>query len=271
MSAKAGQCSATIGARRLSIKMGQPKIGIFSFTSCSGCQMEILDLEEELLTIAKLVDIAYFPMAQEKNKDGPFDVVFIEGSIISEEQEKELKEIREKSKVLVALGTCATAGGVQSMKDLMDIEKAEREVYHRNLNTRFVYGIDNFVKVDYFIRGCPPVKEEFVSMVLDLARGKKPRQKEDPVCVECRKKGNRCMLLDKKPCIGPITYGGCDALCPSDRIACYGCRGPLADANVSAEANMLKNLGFKKEDIGLLFEKFAGTSKVLKEYGKDKP
>ncbi|MEM2918151.1 MAG: oxidoreductase [Candidatus Altiarchaeota archaeon] len=248
-------------------KLGRkPKVGIFSLTSCEGCQIRILDLEENLLDIFSLVDIVNFHLTKGKNEEGPFDISFVEGAVVRKDEIEKLKEIRAKSKYLIALGTCASYGGVPSIKDFGFAEEIEKEVYHDPSfldSLENVYGIGHYVEVDYYLRGCPITKEEFLKVLKYLLIGNIPRNIEYPVCFECRMKENKCFLVQEKNklCMGPITFGGCDAPCPSAGTPCYGCRGPLDDANVDALVDLFKDKGFSREDIERMFIKFAGTSK----------
>lgn len=247
-------------------KLGRkPTVGIFALTSCEGCQMRILDLEENLLDIFGLVDIVNFHLAKGKNKEGPFDVSFVEGAVVTKKEIEKLKDIRQKSKYLIALGTCATYGGVPSIKDFGFAEELEREVYHDPSfldSLENVYGIGHYVEVDYYLRGCPIDKDEFLKVLKYLLIGNIPRNIEYPVCNECRIRENKCFLVqDKKLCMGPVTFGGCNAPCPTNSIPCYGCRGPLDDANVDALVDVFKNREVSRDDIERMFIKFAGTSK----------
>ncbi|MCX8147431.1 MAG: oxidoreductase [Candidatus Woesearchaeota archaeon] len=247
------------------IKHKKLKIGIFSFTSCAGCQFEILDLEDELLEIFKKADVAYFPMAKAKNKEGHFDVVFVEGAITTPKEIKEIKDIRKKAKFLVALGSCASYGGVPSIKDFYTETEIEVPVYKstRVVKSLRADGIGNYVKVDYYMHGCPPNKYEFLNVLKDLLVGKIPKQPEYPVCKECRQNKNICLLQQGKPCMGPITNGGCDSICINNGIPCKGCRGPLEDANIDPIVHLYEKMGFTNEDIKKFFISFAGTSKIF--------
>ena len=248
--------------------MAKKKIGIFSLTSCSGCQMEILNFNQELIELMETFDIIHFPMLKEENEKGPYDIAVVEGSVTNEKEVKKIKDIRKKSKFLVALGTCASFGGIPQLKDFLDEKSVEKEVYdsERNVSSIRVSGIGRYVDVDYFLHGCPINKGDFLRLFNALSIGKVPKQINYPVCVECRKKGNVCLLQQGKPCMGPLTFAGCDAQCPSQGIACIGCRGPVDNANVAAEARLLEKHGYKEKDIERYFKTFAGTSKVFKQY-----
>lgn len=239
--------------------MAKIKTAIWSFTGCSGCQIEVLNCAEIIDLLSK-VKMERFPILQEMAEEGPFDISFVEGAITTKEEEDKLKEIREKTKFLVALGTCATYGGIPSIKNFLDEEKVEKIVY-RNisyLHSEKAEPIDKFVKVDYMMRGCPPDKHEFVRVFKELLLGKKPKEPDYPVCVECRKKENPCLLVQGYFCLGPITHGGCDAVCPTNDVMCHGCRGPLRDANIKREIEIFEKKGATHEDLKRIFIKFAG-------------
>ncbi len=243
-------------------------IGIFSLTSCQGCVWMMLDLEKEMLDIVDKFNVLNFSLIKEKNTEGPFDIAFVEGSVTTEEEKSIVKDIRSKSKFLIAYGTCATYGGIPTIVNYMDLKEVEEEIYENPAVIKSIKatGIADHVKVDYFMRGCPVVKEEIVGVVKELLSGRVPREKEYAVCVECREKGNICLLQQGKPCMGPITYAGCNALCPSNSIACYGCRGPLEDANVDMQVKLFAKMGIRMEDITRFFRMFAGSSRIFGKY-----
>jgi coenzyme F420-reducing hydrogenase gamma subunit len=243
----------------------KPKIGIFSFTSCAGCQFEILDLEDELLDIAEKTNIAHFPMAKAENDSGNFDIVFVEGAITTKKEAIEIKKVRKKAKYLVALGTCASYGGVPSIKDFYTEEEIEVPVYKSTKVVQSIRadGIANYVKVDYFMHGCPPNKYEFLHVLKELLVGKTPIQPDYPVCKECRENKNPCLLQQGKPCMGPITNGGCNSVCTNHSIECKGCRGPIEDANVDGIVKLYEKYGYTNDDIKRFFIRYAGTSKIF--------
>lgn len=252
----------------------KPKVGIYSLTACEGCMWQILNLEDNLLEIMKKVDIVEFPLMKshgENKKVQKLDIVFVEGCVATKENEKKIKEIRNRAKFLVALGTCATYGGVPTIRNFLDIKDVEEEVYKNPIKDIIpqAKSLDKVVKVDYFIRGCPCESKEFLQVVNDFLIGKKLKQLEYPVCVECRIKENRCLLQAGLPCMGPITFAGCDAICPSNSLACIGCRGPLDDGNLDAEVGLFEECcGVTKEEIKKRFRMFASTSKIFEKYNK---
>ncbi|HDN17729.1 MAG TPA: oxidoreductase [Candidatus Bathyarchaeota archaeon] len=239
--------------------MDKPKIGVFKFTGCAGCQMAIIHLEERLLDIFGGVEIRYFKMATSRNPGGPYDISLIEGSVSTPEEIKEIKEIRKNSRYLVALGTCAVYGGVQAMRNPfkeIDVEKKvyEKPEYIMSLESK---GIDEYVDVDGYIYGCPINVEEAVFLIKSLLLGFQPYYPEYSVCVECKMKGNECLLLKRgEKCIGPITRGGCDAICTTNKFPCQGCRGPLYGTNIDGLFQKLSKMGIDREEVINIMRKY---------------
>lgn len=255
--------------------MAKPKVGIYGFSGCAGCQLEILNLEDILLDIAGAIDIVNFRMAKSNNDDvTPLDVAVIEGSIITKEQEDEIKKIREKSRILIAIGDCACFGGIQRLTQFGNLDDAKRLVYgdvqmkHGIFHPLHSRAIDEIVKVDLKLPCCPVVKEEFVEAVKCLLVGKKMDIKPHPVCEECRKKGIVCFFEKGGLCLGTVTVAGCGALCPDNGHPCEGCRGPVEDANINEEINRMKEKGFSVEDIKRKFRKFTSGAREFAEAGE---
>jgi len=240
---------------------GKPKVAIFSLTSDEGCQFALLDLGAIFFNFLKKVELIDFPLIEEKpfpKQKGlkpevkPFiDVAFIEGVPITTEDFKILKKIREESKILVALGNCAALGGIPEMKNYQGKEKTIRFIYkrlNRILNPE-IKEIDNFVKVDFVIPGCPIDGEEFLKYTKELIQGKIPEICQSPVCNECPKRGTKnCFLARKKVCLGLVTLAGCNAICPRNEFPCLGCRGIFKGAKVKSFLKVLEKLA-KKEEI----------------------
>ena len=234
--------------------MKKPKIAIYGFTGCSGCQLEILDLEEALLDIFNMVEIVNFEMVGIKKKPLPrVDVSFVEGSISKEEDIKKLREIREKSRIVIAMGACACFGGVQGIRNFMDSKEAARAAYGIDDcprgSTEKISGIDEYVKVDYYLPGCPIDRKEFLQLVKKIILGRGLKPQTYPLCVECKRKGIVCLLDRGILCLGPIVRAGCDALCPSLNRGCEGCRGMVVDANLMEQIEIMKKMKFSKEEI----------------------
>lgn len=254
------------------MKKKKLKIGIYSLTSCSGCQEQVLDLEEELPEIVKAVDIANFEMVKKLDEKTKVDVAFVEGCVAKTEEIERVREIRRKCGFLVSMGTCATYGGIPAIRNLHEGWKFEKLVYpddSMRLSVIKASPLSDYVKVDYFIRGCPMNKLEFLEVLKSLAAGKKPSEPNYAVCVECKKRQVPCLLVKflkgeegGAVCLGPITYAGCDAVCPANGVPCLGCRGPFEDSNVESYVEMLEK-HLKKEDVKRMLSTFAGTSKKL--------
>jgi len=235
------------------------KVGIFGISGCAGCLLTML-YEDCFKEIIKLVDIKAFPFIKQDNYDGDFDYVFIEGTVCFDKDILVINELRKRAKKIVAFGACACVGGVPSMKNFMNKEKTMKFVYpvYNHLNAEDPTPIDMHIKVDYYLPQCPPDKKEILEFVKAIATGREFQPCIDPVCLECRKKGNLCILNEGKMCLGPITAGGCDALCPTNSVTCYGCRGPTKDANPKAFINLLKEKGYNEKAIHNKIETFAG-------------
>ena len=245
------------------------KVGIFSFTSCSGCQLVVINAKDLFGDVSDLVELLHLPLIQENKdkEDTKYDIIFVEGAVTKHEQMEELMKIRNKTKYLIAFGTCATFGGVSAIKDLNQKVKDTKSYKELSfLDEMAVFGIDKYVKVDYYLRGCPPIKDDFLMLVKSLSEDKIPAPYDKPVCEECRKNKNPCLLAKKLPCFGPVTYGGCNALCTSKGIPCYGCRGPISSPNVDRLVKMFKLQGISNNKIRDLFMTFAGTSRGYQDY-----
>jgi sulfhydrogenase subunit delta len=223
----------------------KPKVAIVSLTSCEGCQFALLDLGERFLDFAGKVEMMDFRLIEdEEDAGGKLDIGIVEGNPVTDENVKTLMQLRERSKLLVVLGNCAAMGGIPEIKNYHEGVSTIKHVYKyvQGINNPEIKEVDNFVKVDFTFPGCPINAEEFVKYMPELLEGKTPQIPDQPVCVECKAKGNRCLLLDKKPCFGPMIQGGCDAVCPSSRMMCQGCRGLRPKGNVKAMRATLKNM-----------------------------
>ncbi|MFH1448470.1 MAG: oxidoreductase [Candidatus Micrarchaeota archaeon] len=246
--------------------MEKKKVAIFSLTCCAGCQLEILD-NPELLDMLKYIEIVKFPIAIARNEPGPYDIVFVEGMVTTPEEIVIVKSIRKSTKHLIAIGACATYGGVPTIRNSIPQREAEAAAYGEN--TQHILsikpsGVSEYVKVDYLIHGCPISKDEFSSVVKALLAGKYPKPHTHSVCMECKAKGNKC-LFPEDICMGPITHGGCGAPCPSNGVACFSCRGPKEDANVEEFVSLAKKQGYSDAEIRRLLGKFACTAKQYKK------
>jgi coenzyme F420-reducing hydrogenase gamma subunit len=210
--------------------MARPTLAVWKFASCDGCQLTLLDLEDELLAIADALDIAYFLEASSRVGPGPYDLSLVEGSITTPHDVARIHEVRERSKVLVTFGACATAGGIQALRNFRDHAEMMAQVYAKpeyieTLATSTA--IEKHVKVDFELRGCPPDKRQLYEVIAAFLKGRRPSIPTYSVCVECKMRGNVCVLVAHgTPCLGPVTHAGCGALCPTYQRWCYGCFGP---------------------------------------------
>ncbi|PIU09109.1 MAG: NADH:ubiquinone oxidoreductase [Candidatus Moranbacteria bacterium CG_4_8_14_3_um_filter_34_16] len=223
----------------------KPKVAIVSLTSCEGCQFALLDLGQKFLDFSESVEMVDFRLIEDEEDTGEkLDLVLVEGNPVTKENETLLKKVRKRSKILAALGNCAAMGGVPEIKNYQEGRNTIKHVYKyiQGINNLEIKEIDNFVKVDFVFPGCPINAEEFLFYIPRLLRGETPVIPDSPVCVECRKKGNRCLLLDKIPCFGPMILGGCDAVCPTAKMPCQGCRGLRPAGNIKAMRTTLQKM-----------------------------
>lgn len=219
-------------------KTEKPKLAVFKFSSCDGCQLQLLNLEDELLNLVDAVEIAYFLEARRRELPPPYDVGLVEGSISTPEEEERIQVVRRNCRYLVAIGACATSGGIQALRNWGNVDEFKDVVYARpdyiaTLET--ATPIASHVFVDFELRGCPVNPLQLVELVSALLARRKPNIPTYSVCVECKRRGLPCVLVSKgEPCLGPITQAGCGALCPGCTRACYGCFGPMEQPNIEA-------------------------------------
>ena len=240
-------------ARKSSPETARPRLAVFKFASCDGCQLSLLDCEDELLAIASAVDIAYFLEATSRIEPGPYDVALVEGSITTPHDAERIQEVRRQSKYLITIGACATAGGIQSLRNWADHEEFMRSVYARpefisTLATSTP--IADHVAVDFELRGCPINRHQLVEVIAALVRGHQPRTPRHSVCLDCKRHGTVCVEVAQGiPCLGPITHTGCGAICPSYDRGCYGCFGPAAQPNCNSLTDHLAATGSSGEQL----------------------
>ncbi len=220
------------------VPITRPKLAVFKFASCDGCQLSLLDCEDELLAVAGAVDIANFPEASRAVEEGPYDLSLVEGSITTAHDAERIKEVRAQSKFLVSIGACATAGGIQALRNWKDVDDFTRIVY---ATPEFISTLDrstpisSHVEVDFELRGCPIAKSQLLEIVAAFLQGRRPNIPTYSVCVECKRRGTPCvMVANGTPCLGPVTQAGCGALCPAYNRGCYGCFGPMESPNTAA-------------------------------------
>ena len=234
----------------------KPRVAFFDFACCEGCQLTVVQLEEGLLDVVKHVDIVTFREAMTEKSDD-YDVAFVEGSITRPADIPRIEKIRERAKVLVALGACATLGGVNCLKNRFPMEEAMEVVYGKDagyFETFPARPVDAVVQVDYYIHGCPINPNEFLKVFHSILQGRPYAVPDRPVCVECRLKENVCLLEKGLTCMGPVTRAGCEALCPSHGTYCFGCRGLVSEPNRDSESHLLQIHGLTPEEVAGRFD-----------------
>jgi len=247
----------------------KPRVAIFDFACCEGCQLQIVDLEDELLELAAAVELVEWREAM-SDQSREYDIAIVEGSITRPEDEERLWLIRSRAKILVALGACATIGGINKLKDNFALEDVKRWVYgkdagRKHLDTDMTKALDEVVTVDYKVHGCPIERNDFLNIFRSILAGKKPEIQEYPVCVECKLKGNRCLWETGQVCIGPIIRAGCGAWCPSSGFRCFGCRGYIDNPNVNAAKDVMERFGLDVEILKRKMTLFGSDHKPTNE------
>lgn len=240
--------------------MTRPTLAVWKFASCDGCQLTLLDCEDELLTLTESVQIAHFLEATTEVQPGPYDVSLVEGSITTPSDAQRIQKIREQSTVLVTIGACATAGGIQALRNFGDVEQFKSAVYAspQYIDTLATSTpISAHVKVDFELRGCPIDKRQLLELISAFLVGRRPDIPDASVCNECKRRGLTCvMVAHNTPCLGPVTHAGCGALCPSVNRGCYGCFGPVTGANVLGLTPKLQACGMDDGAIRRVFTTF---------------
>jgi len=248
----------------------KPSLAVWKFASCDGCQLTLLDCEDELLAITGEVDVAYFVEAGAATVGGPYTLSLVEGSVTTAEDAERIRQVRAVSERLVTIGACATAGGIQALRNFADVEEFTSVVYARpdyiaTLGTSTP--ISAHVPVDFELRGCPIDKRQLVEVISAFLVGRKPDVPSESVCGECKRRGTVCVMVARgTPCLGPVTHAGCGALCPSYARGCYGCFGPKETPNTESLAGWLSGLGMPESDLVRVFRTFnAGAPEFEKE------
>ncbi|MCU4653944.1 oxidoreductase [Roseibacterium sp. SDUM158016] len=238
----------------------RPRLGVFKFSSCDGCQLSLLDCERELLDVAGALEIAYFAEAVSAEDTGHYDVALVEGSVTTEAEALHIHDIRARSTTLVTIGACATSGGIQALKNGGNAAGFLKMVYPTPawLHTlESATAISDHVKVDHELRGCPISKHQLLELIAALLAGRRPQTEPHATCLECKLAGQVCvMVAEGKPCLGPVTHAGCGALCPGYARGCYGCFGPKETANTASLSAQLGALGESPARIARAFSTF---------------
>jgi coenzyme F420-reducing hydrogenase gamma subunit len=238
----------------------KPKLAVWKFASCDGCQLSLLDCEDELLAVAGEVEIANFPEASRAVVKGPYDLSLVEGSITTAHDEERIHHIRRVSKYLVTIGACATAGGIQALRNFQDVKEFIAIVYATPAYIETLKKstpIADHVPVDFELHGCPINKVQLLEVINAFLHRRKPNIPAYSVCVECKRRGNICvMVAHGTPCLGPVTHAGCGAICPSYNRGCYGCFGPQETPNTISLSKQWKKLGAADAELIRVFRTF---------------
>jgi sulfhydrogenase subunit delta len=231
----------------------KPRLGVWKFASCDGCQLSLLDCETELLAIVDAIDIAYFPEATRGSVRGRYDLSLVEGSVTTQHDAERIHDIRERSDRLVTIGACATAGGIQALRNFADVKEYAAIVYAQPEYVKTLAtstAIADHVQVDFELRGCPINKRQLLEVISAFLAGRRPGVPAHSVCMDCKIAGNLCvMVAHGTPCLGPVTHAGCGAICPAYNRGCYGCYGPMETPNTVSLSAWLKDLGM--DDLAL--------------------
>jgi len=248
--------------------VSRPKLAVWKFASCDGCQLTLLDCEDELLAVAEQVELAYFLEASRATVAGPYDLSLVEGSITTPDDARRIREVRRASRHLVTIGACATAGGIQALRNFGDVEEYRAVVYaHPQYVATLATStpIADHVPVDFELRGCPIAKGQLLEVISAFLAGRRPDVPAHSVCVECKARGNVCITVAAgTPCLGPVTQAGCGALCPSYARGCYGCFGPAEAPNVDGMVDALLAGGMEPDDVTRLLRTFNAAAEPFR-------
>lgn len=250
-------------------KKHKPKLAVWKFASCDGCQLSLLDCEDELLAIAGAVEIAYFPEATRAVVKGPYDLSLVEGSITTAHDAQRIRQVRRISKTVVTIGACATSGGIQALRNFKDVKEFISVVYAR---PEYISTLEKstpiaeHIPVDFELRGCPISKEQLLELISAFLHGRRPRLVFHSVCVECKRRGSICVAVAQgMPCLGPVTQAGCGAICPAYTRGCYGCFGPQETPNTASLAGEFKRRGMARDHLVRVFRGFNAYAQAFKK------
>ncbi len=247
----------------------KPRLAVWKFASCDGCQLSLLDCEDELLAVAGAIEIANFPEASRAVARGPYDLSLVEGSITTPHDAERIREVRRLSRTLVTIGACATAGGIQALRNFQDVKEFTALVYARPEYISTLARstpISDHVRVDFELQGCPIDKGQLLEVLSAFLHQRRPNTPAHSVCMECKARGAVCvMVAHGTPCLGPLTHAGCGALCPAYRRGCYGCFGPMETPNAQAWSLRAADLGMARTDLARVFRTFQAGSAPFRE------
>jgi coenzyme F420-reducing hydrogenase gamma subunit len=250
----------------------KPKLAVWKFASCDGCQLSLLDCEDELLALAGQVEIAYFMEASRAVVKGPYDLSLVEGSVTTPHDAERIRQVRRASKYLVTIGACATAGGIQALRNFSDVTEFTNIVY---ATPQYISTLEKstpisaHVKVDFELQGCPINERQLLEVISAFLNVRKPNIPAHSVCVECKLSGTVCvMVAHGAPCLGPVTHAGCGALCPTYNRGCYGCFGPMETPNTASLSGWFGHLGVARDDLVRVFRSFNSYAPAFCEESK---
>jgi coenzyme F420-reducing hydrogenase gamma subunit len=248
----------------------KPKLAVWKFASCDGCQLSLLDCEDELLAVAGELEIAYFLEASRATVRGPYDLSLVEGSVTTPHDAERIREVRRQSKHLVTIGACATSGGIQALRNFSDVKEFVQIVYATPAYISTLEKstpIADHVKVDFELRGCPINKRQLIEVITAFLSGRKPNTPAHSVCVECKLRGTVCvMVAHGTPCLGPVTHAGCGAICPAYDRGCYGCFGPKETPNLHSLGRWVKDLGVSDGELDRVIHSFNAYAPPFREF-----
>ncbi len=249
--------------------MARPTLAVWKFASCDGCQLSILDCEDELLALAGEIEIAHFLEASSAVLGGPYDLSIVEGSITTAHDAERIREVRASSRRVVAIGACATAGGIQALRNFADVDEFVSAVY---ASPEYISTLAestpprDHILVDFELQGCPPDKGQLLEVVSAFLHERRPAIGTHSVCVECKRRGNVCvMVAHGTACLGPVTHAGCGALCPSYHRGCYGCFGPMETPNAGALATWFADHGTEERDVIRMYRQIYANAPAFRE------
>jgi sulfhydrogenase subunit delta len=251
------------------LRKRKPKLAVWKFASCDGCQLSLLDCEDQLLAVAGELEIASFPEASRAVAKGPYDLSLVEGSITTPHDAERIHLVRRVSKYLITIGACATSGGIQALRNFKDVKEFISIVYARpeyiealNKSTP----IADHVFVDFELRGCPINKQQLLEVISAFLHGRKPNTPPHSVCLECKQRGSVCVMVARgTPCLGPVTHAGCGAICPSYHRGCYACFGPKETPNTESLSQQWRQLGVPAEEIVRAFRGFNACAEAFRK------
>lgn len=246
----------------------RPKLAVYKFASCDGCQLALLSLEDELLSLVGEVEVAYFLEASSATAEGPYDVALVEGSVTTPHDAERIQAVRKDAKYLITIGACATAGGIQALRNWQDVDEFIRVIY---TTPAYIHSlkdstpISKHVAVDFELNGCPINKYQLLEVITALVQGRAPHLPSHSVCMECKRRGTVCVTVAQGiPCLGPLTHAGCGAICPAYNRGCYGCFGPMEKPNPDSLTAFLQKAGVPAGELLRLLRGFTGYAEAFR-------